>query len=122
MNNEFNRNEDAMKLSLNEMHRRLDKILRAVVKKAIEKQREKNKLTPRERITYLIDSDKPFTEIGAFAGYEMYAEQAVARPAARWQGVGYVSGRQCVILANDQTVKPGPGFPSPVRRTFGCRR
>jgi len=111
MNNEFNRNEDAMKLSLNEMHRRLDKIFEGGGKKAIEKQREKNKLTPRERITYLIDSDKPFTEIGAFAGYEMYAEQGGCPAGGTVAGVGYVSGRQCVILANDQTVKAGAWFP-----------
>jgi 3-methylcrotonyl-CoA carboxylase beta subunit len=111
MNIEFNRNEDAMKLSLNEMRRRLDKIVEGGGKKAIEKQREKNKLTPRERIAYLVDNDKPFTEIGAFAGYEMYAEQGGCPAGGTVAGVGYVSGRQCVILANDQTVKAGAWFP-----------
>jgi 3-methylcrotonyl-CoA carboxylase beta subunit len=111
MNIEFNRNEDAMKLSLNEMRRRLDKIYEGGGKKAIEKQREKNKLTPRERIAYLTDSDKPFTEIGAFAGYDMYAEQGGCPAGGTVAGVGYVNGRQCVILANDQTVKAGAWFP-----------
>ncbi len=74
MNLEFNKNDDALRLSLGEMRRRLDKIYEGGGKKAIEKQREKNKLTPRERIAYLADKDKPFTEIGAFAGYEMYGE------------------------------------------------
>src|SRR5690349_11935656 len=89
----------------------LEKIYEGGGKKAIEKQREKNKLTPRERIDYLIDKDKAFIEIGAFAGYDMYAEQGGCPAGGTVAGVGYVSGRQCVILANDQTVKAGAWFP-----------
>lgn len=111
MNLEFNKNEDVLKQSLSEMRRRLEKIYEGGGKKAIEKQREKNKLTPRERIDYLIDKDKPFIEIGAFAGYEMYAEQGGCPAGGTVAGIGYVSGRQCVILANDQTVKAGAWFP-----------
>src|SRR5689334_3166311 len=111
MNLEFNKNEDKLKLSLSEMRKRLEKIYEGGGKKAIEKQREKNKLTPRERIDYLIDKDKTFIEIGAFAGYEMYAEQGGCHAGGTVAGVGYVSGRQCVILANDQTVKAGAWFP-----------
>lgn len=111
MNIEFNRNEDAMKLSLGEMRRRLEKIYEGGGKKAIEKQREKNKLTPRERIAYLVDADKPFVEIGAFAGYEMYKEQGGCPAGGTVAGLGYVSGKQCVIIANDQTVKAGAWFP-----------
>ena len=111
MNIEFNRNEDAMKLSLGEMRRRLDKIYEGGGKKAIEKQKEKNKLTARERIQYLLDADKPFIEIGAFAGYDMYTEQGGCPAGGTVAGVGYVSGRQCVIIANDQTVKAGAWFP-----------
>lgn len=111
MNIEFNRNEDALKLSLSERQRRLDKIYEGGGKKATEKQREKNKLTPRERIQYLVDPDKPFVEIGAFAGYEMYADQGGCPAGGTVGGVGYVSGRQCVIVANDQTVKAGAWFP-----------
>lgn len=111
MNIEFNRNEDAMKLSLGEMRRRLEKIYEGGGKKAIEKQREKNKLTPRERINYLIDKDKPFVEIGGFAGYDMYAEQGGCPAGGTVAGVGYVSEKQCVIVANDQTVKAGAWFP-----------
>ncbi len=111
MNLEFNRNEDLMKLSLGEMRRRLDKIFEGGGKKATERQKEKNKLTPRQRIDYLIDKDRPFIEIGAFAGFEMYAEQGGCPAGGTVAGVGYVSGRQCVILANDQTVKAGAWFP-----------
>lgn len=107
----YNRNEDLMKQSLGEMRRRLEKIYEGGGKKSIEKQREKNKLTPRERIGYLIDNDKPFIEIGAFAGYGMYEEQGGCPAGGTVAGIGYVSGRQCVILANDQTVKAGAWFP-----------
>lgn len=111
MNLEFNRNEDQLKQSLSDMRRKLEKIHEGGGKKSIEKQREKKKLTPRERIDYLIDPDKPFIEIGAFAGYEMYEEQGGCPAGGTVAGVGYVSGRQCVIVANDQTVKAGAWFP-----------
>lgn len=111
MNLEFNRNEDQLRLSLSDMRRKLEKIHQGGGKKAIEKQREKNKLSPRERIAYLLDKDRPFIEIGAFAGYDMYEEQGGCPAGGTVAGVGYVSGRQCVILANDQTVKAGAWFP-----------
>src|SRR6187397_462011 len=111
MNIEFNRNEDAMKLLLSDMRQRLQKIYEGGGKKAAEKQKQKNKLTPRQRIEYLTDKDKPFIEIGAFAGYDMYEEQGGCPAGGTVAGVGYVSGRQCVILANDQTVKAGAWFP-----------
>lgn len=111
MNIEFNRNEDAMKMLLSDMRRRLQKIYEGGGKKAIEKQKEKNKLTARQRIDYLTDKDKPFIEIGAFAGYKMYEEQGGCPAGGTVAGVGYVSGRQCVIVANDQTVKAGAWFP-----------
>jgi len=111
MNIEFNRNEDSMKMLLSDMRKHLQKIYEGGGKKAIEKQKEKNKLTPRQRIEYLTDSDKPFIEIGAFAGYKMYDEQGGCPSGGTVAGVGYVSGRQCVIVANDQTVKAGAWFP-----------
>ena len=111
MNLEFNRNEDSMKMLLSDMRQRLQKIYEGGGKKAIEKQKEKNKLTARQRIEYLTDHDRPFIEIGAFAGYKMYDEQGGCPAGGTVAGVGYVSGRQCVIVANDQTVKAGAWFP-----------
>jgi len=111
MNIEFNKNEDTMKMSLSTMEKRLEKIYEGGGKKSIQKQKEKNKLTARERIDYLIDKGKIFIEIGAFAGYEMYQEQGGCPAGGTVAGVGYVSGRQCVIVANDQTVKAGAWFP-----------
>lgn len=111
MNIEMNKNEDAIKLSWTEVRKKLDKISEGGGKKAAEKQKEKNKLTARERIAYLVDEDKPFIEIGAFAGYEMYEEYGGCPAGGTVSGIGYVSGRQCVIVANDQTVKAGAWFP-----------
>lgn len=89
----------------------LQKIYEGGGKKAIAKQKERNKLTARERIDYLIDKDSAFIEIGAFAGFEMYEEEGGCPAGGTVAGIGYVSGRQCVIVANDQTVKAGAWFP-----------
>lgn len=111
MNLEFNKNEDAMKLSWSAIRQQLEKIHEGGGKKAAEKQKEKNKLTARERIAYLIDQGTDFIEIGAFAGYEMYPEHGGCPSGGTVSGIGYISGRQCVIIANDQTVKAGAWFP-----------
>lgn len=110
-NLEFNRNEDWMKLLWSDAKQKLDKIKLGGGTKSIDKQHEKNKLTARERIEYLIDKDSNFIEIGAFAGYDMYAEQGGCPAAGTVAGLGYISNRQCVIVANDQTVKAGAWFP-----------
>jgi acetyl-CoA carboxylase carboxyltransferase component len=111
MNIDFNKNEDAMKLMLSQLKQKIDKIEQGGGKKAVQKQREKNKLTARERINLLKDTDKPFIEIGVFAGYDMYPEYGGCPAGGTVSGVGYVSGKQCVIVANDQTVKAGAWFP-----------
>jgi 3-methylcrotonyl-CoA carboxylase beta subunit len=111
MNVAQNKNEDAMKLLLSQLQQRFATVSLGGGKKAIEKQREKNKLTARERIEYLRDADTPFIETGVFAGYEMYEEYGGCPCGGTVAGIGYVSGRQCVIVANDQTVKAGAWFP-----------
>lgn len=111
MNLEFNKNEDIMKRALSQLRQRFDQVSLGGGKKSIEKQHEKNKLTARERIEYLRDADKPFVEIGAFAGWEMYAEVGGCPAGGTVAGVGYIQGRQCIIVANDQTVKAGAWFP-----------
>ncbi len=111
MNIEFNRNEDKMKQLLSEMRQQLQRIYEGGGKKSLARQKEKNKLTARERIRYLLDEDKPFLELGAFAGYNMYKEEGGCPAGGTVAGIGYISGRQAVILANDQTVKAGAWFP-----------
>lgn len=111
MDKSFNKNEDAMKLAWSQVRQQLERIYEGGGKRAIEKQRERNKLTARERINWLCDDDKTFIEIGAFAGYQMYTEQGGCPAGGTVSGIGYVSGRQCVVVANDQTVKAGAWFP-----------
>src|SRR5690606_21617617 len=80
-------------------------------KKAIEKAREKGKMTPRERINYLLDKDTTFYEIGTFAGWEMYTDHGGCPSGGTVGGIGTIHGRQCMIIANDNTVKAGAWFP-----------
>lgn len=108
---EKSKNEDSMKLLLSQMNHRLEKIKLGGGIKRIEKQHSKGKLTARERVDFLIDKDKPFLEIGAFVGYEMYEEYGGCPAGGVVVGIGYVSGRQCMIVANDATVKAGAWFP-----------
>ena len=115
---QFNKNEDQLKLSLSEMKRRLEKIYLGGGKKAIEKQRERNKLTARERIEYLRDKDRPFIEMAAFAGDGMYEEQGGCPAGGTVAGMGYIAGRQCIIVANDQTVKAGAWFPITAKKNL----
>ncbi|MCO5241693.1 MAG: acyl-CoA carboxylase subunit beta [Chitinophagaceae bacterium] len=111
MNMEHNKNEDALKLVLSLVKQEREIIYSGGGRKAILKQKERNKLLARERITYLTDANKPFIEIGVFAGYEMYEEFGECPAGGTVAGIGYVSGKQCVIIANDQTVKAGAWFP-----------
>jgi acetyl-CoA carboxylase carboxyltransferase component len=111
MNIEMNKNEDANKRGWSSIKKLVEKIEEGGGKKAIQKQKDRNKLTARERIGYLVDKEKKFIEIGAFAGYGMYEEYGGCPAGGTVAGIGYVSGKQCVILANDQTVKAGAWFP-----------
>jgi len=108
---DMNRNEDAMRRSLSTLKQRLAIIEQGGGKKNLEKVRQRGKLTPRERIAYLCDKDAPFTEIGAFAAYGMYEEHGGCPAAGTVGGIGYIAGRQCMIVANDMTVKAGAWFP-----------
>jgi 3-methylcrotonyl-CoA carboxylase beta subunit len=108
---ENNKNEDAMRMAISTMKQRLGVIEQGGGKKSLEKVRQRGKLTARERIQYLIDRDSVFTEIGAFAAYDMYAEYGGCPAAGTVGGLGYVAGRQCMIVANDMTVKAGAWFP-----------
>ena len=111
MDLKFNKNEDALKLAWSQVRQQLEKIYEGGGKKAAEIQQQRNKLTARERIAYLCDTDKPFTEIGAFAGFEMYEAAGGCPAGGTVSGIGYISGRQVIIVANDQTVKAGAWFP-----------
>jgi acetyl-CoA carboxylase carboxyltransferase component len=111
MNIEFNRNEDIMKQLISNMERKLEKIYQGGGKGRIDKLHEQGKMTARERIGYLTDKGSDMIEIGAFAGDDMYKEHGGCPAGGVVIVIGYVSGRQCIIVANDATVKAGAWFP-----------
>ncbi len=84
--------------------------------KAAEKQRAKGKMLARERVAALIDDGTQLLELGSFAAWEMYEEWGGAPAAGVVTGLGRVSGRECVVVANDATVKAGAWFPSTCRK------
>lgn len=108
---ETTEDKNSNKKLVKDLHKELEKIAEGGGKKAIAKQKEKGKLTVRERIKLLLDQDSEFLEIGAFAGFEMYEEYGGCPAGGTVAGLGYIHGRQCVIVANDQTVKAGAWFP-----------
>jgi 3-methylcrotonyl-CoA carboxylase beta subunit len=108
---EFNKNEDAMRQLMMQLQHKWMKVAEGGGKKNADKQKEQGKLLARERIEYLVDKDSNFIEIGAFAADEMYSDYGGCPAAGVVVGIGYVSGRQCVIVANDATVKAGAWFP-----------
>lgn len=118
MNLEFNKNEDFNKLARDEVQRRLQKIKLGGGEKAIEKLHLQGKLTARERIDYLLDKNKPRLEIGAFAADGMYQEYGGCPSAGVVVEIGFVSNRQCVVVANDASVKAGAWFPMTCKKNL----
>ncbi len=115
---EFNANEDYNKTLLTQLKHRLEKVYEGGGKKNAAKQKEKNKMLARERIAYLLDKDKPHIEIGAFAADGMYADEGGCPSAGVVIVIGYVSGRQCIVVANDATVKAGAWFPMTAKKNL----
>ena len=118
MDIQFNTNEDYNKLALSELRKRLKKVKEGGGKKNLEKLHSQGKLSARERIEYLLDNDKPQIEIGAFAGEGMYEEHGGCPSAGVVVVIGYVAGRQCVVVANDATVKAGAWFPITAKKNL----
>ena len=115
---EFNKNDDKMRLLISEMKRKLAKVALGGGKKKIEKQHAKGKLTARERIDYVKDTDANFLEIGAFVGEGMYTEYGGCPSGGVVAGITYVKDRQCIIVANDATVKAGAWFPITAKKNL----
>ncbi len=118
MDLEFNKNEDSNKQLAYEVKLRLKKIYAGGGEKAAARQKEKGKMLARERIKYLLDPETRWLEIGAFAAEDMYAEEGGCPAAGVVTGIGYVSGRQCMIIANDATVKAGAWFPMTAKKNL----
>ena len=108
---EFNFNEDQMRLKIRALEQNLEKVYLGGGQKKIEKLHKAGKFTARERIKLLLDKGCEIQEIGAFAGHGMYEEHGGCPSGGVVVVIGLVSGRRCVIVANDATVKAGAWFP-----------
>ena len=107
----FNKNEDHNRLLASALKKKLLKVELGGGKNRIEKHKAKGKLTARERISYLFDAHTKRIEIGAFAGEDMYQEHGGCPSGGVVVQLGYVQGKQCIVVANDATVKAGAWFP-----------
>ncbi len=117
-NLDFNKNEDVNKTLLTQLQFKLGKVEEGGGKKNIEKQKSKGKLLARERIKYLLDSDRPSIEVGALTADDMYSEYGGCPSAGVVVMIGYISGRQCIVVANDATVKAGAWFPMTAKKNL----
>ena len=111
MDLEFNKREDQNKLKLSELNQLLNLTKKGGGEKRLQKLRDEGKMTARERVEYLLDNIDNSIEIGALAGHEMYAEHGGCPSGGVVVVMGYVSGRQCIVVANDASVKAGAWFP-----------
>jgi acetyl-CoA carboxylase carboxyltransferase component len=111
MNIKFNKNEDFNKLLISDLHKRFAKVKLGGGKERIKKHIAKGKMTARERIDYLFDKKAKSIEIGAFAGDNMYKEHGGCPSGGVVVKIGYIKGKQCIVVANDATVKAGAWFP-----------
>src|SRR5688572_23630111 len=102
---EFNKNEDQLRQLVSQLRGKEKKIKAGGGEKKIEEQHQKGKLTARERISYLLDKQSEFLEVGLFAGDGMYKEVGGCPSGGVVTGLGYIEGRLCVVVANDATVK-----------------
>ncbi|MFT2008890.1 acyl-CoA carboxylase subunit beta [Pontibacter sp. 13R65] len=118
MDIEFNKNEDALKQLVYQLQTKLKKVYLGGGEKRIQKEHEKGKMTARERLEYLLDDGANFLEIGAFAGDGMYQEVGGCPSGGVVTGIGYIKGRQCVVVANDATVKAGAWFPITAKKNL----
>lgn len=122
VNIEHSKNEDAMKLALSSLDRKLEKIYEGGGPKRMDKHRAKGKMTARERVEYLKDDDSHFMEIGAFAAYKMYEDHGGCPAAGVVTGLAHIAGRLCVIVANDATVKAGAWFPMTCKKNLRAQQ
>ena len=107
----FNKNEDYNKLLLSDLRKRFVKVKLGGGQKRIDKHHKNGKMTARERIDYLLDKNSKSIEIGAFAGEEMYKQHGGCPSGGVVVKIGYIKEKQCIVVANDATVKAGAWFP-----------
>jgi len=115
---DFNRNEDKIKMLISHMQQKAERVHEGGGKKKIEAQHANGKLTARERIDYLLDKDSQRIEIGTFTADEMYTDIGGCPSGGVVVMIGYVSGKQCIVVANDATVKAGAWFPITAKKNL----
>ncbi|NBG65778.1 acyl-CoA carboxylase subunit beta [Acidiluteibacter ferrifornacis] len=118
MDLEKSKNDDSMRLLISQMNRKLEEIYKGGGEKRIAKQHAEGKLTARERIDFLLDKNSKSIEIGAFVANDMYEEYGGCPSAGVVIKMGYVSGKQCLVVANDATVKAGAWFPIAAKKNL----
>jgi acetyl-CoA carboxylase carboxyltransferase component len=118
MDIEFNKNEDHNKLLVSDLNQRLKQVKLGGGEKKIAKHHAKGKMTARERVDFLLDNDKDAIEIGAFAGEGMYQEHGGCPGGGVVVKIGKISGQQCIVVANDATVKAGAWFPITAKKNL----
>ena len=114
----FNKNEDHNKLLITNLKQRFAKVKVGGGEKRIEKLHNEGKMTARERIDYLLDAKANNIEIGAFVGEGMYAEHGGCPSGGVVVKIGYIKGKQCIVVANDATVKAGAWFPITAKKNL----
>ena len=114
----FNKNEDHNKLLLTDLKLRFAKVRIGGGDKRIEKLHAEGKMTARERIDYLLDANAKSLEIGAFVGEGMYSEHGGCPSGGVVVKMGYIQGKQCIVVANDATVKAGAWFPITAKKNL----
>lgn len=114
----FNKNEDHNKLLITDLIQKFAKVKLGGGEKRIEKLHSEGKMTARERIDYLLDANTKNIEIGGFVGYGMYEEHGGCPSGGVVVKIGYIKGKQCVIVANDATVKAGAWFPITAKKNL----
>ena len=115
---EFNINDDQMRLKISRMEAELSKVMQGGGPKRVAALHEKGKMTARERIDTLLDPEAPRFEVAAFAGMGMYEEHGGCPSAGVVVVIGFVSGKQCIVVANDATVKAGAWFPITAKKNL----
>src|SRR5512139_2456617 len=118
---EYQQNAEHHRQLANELRQRLAKVREGGGEKYRKRQEEQGKLFVRDRIERLLDPGSPFLELSALAAWDMYEDQAsgdsqAAPGAGIVTGIGRVSNREVMIVANDATVKGGSYFPMTVRK------
>jgi len=114
----FNKNEDHNKLLLSNLKHKLAQVKLGGGQKKIDKMHAEGKMTARERINYLLDEKSKAIEIGAFVGEELYKEHGGCPSGGVVIKIGYIRGKQCIVVANDATVKAGAWFPITAKKNL----